>query len=83
MAQKGLFVYAELDYRIHFEAIIGRYCALSAYVRSSFVRIICFRYKADFFVPSIITEGVNCPLDNCSAPTGTERRHGYGTDTSY
>ena len=49
MAQKGLFVYAELDYRIHFEAIIGRYCALSAYVRSSFVRIICFRYEADFF----------------------------------
>ena len=41
-------MYAELDYRIHFEAIL-KWCSFSAYNGSSFVRVICFRLGADFF----------------------------------
>ena len=48
-------MYAELDYRIHFEAIL-KWCSFSAYNRSSFVRVICFRLGADFFVPLKISE---------------------------
>lgn len=49
MARKGLFVYAELDYRIHFESILKR-CSFW-HIWDLFVRIICFRLEADFFVP--------------------------------
>jgi hypothetical protein len=68
MAQKGLFVYAELDYRIHFEAFMEWYHMFSAYVRSSFVRIICFGVKQIFLCADNLPEGGQAQAD-------TERRH--------
>ena len=52
LARRGLFVYAELDYRIHFEAAMecdaGLFrCMLCLH----FVCMICFGIGADFFVP--------------------------------
>ena len=50
-------MYAELDYRIHFEAIKKLVNANFGISRSSFVRLICFRHGADFFVPLEINGG--------------------------
>ena len=40
LGPKGLFVYAGLDYRIHFEAIRSDAVCISAYYKSSFVYVI-------------------------------------------